>query len=400
MPLPPIAILALLAAVAPAAAQEPAPPRDPRQLEVIDGSLPLAGPGDEQSARIAEALRTGAYDRAEALLLEAAEAQPRSAEVLRQLGGVFLVRGRPLNAAVALKKAEALAPLDERSRFTLVMSYVALGRRGWARPELAKLVEAAPANPLYPYWVARLDYDDGQYATAVTGLRRAIELDPGFMRAHDNLGLCYEALGRFDEAVRSWEEAIRLNDGQKTKSPWPSLNLGLMLTRLDRLDEAEARFREALRCDSRFAQAHYQLGITLEKKGRAGEAVSEIEEAARLDPAYAEPQYALARLYRRAGEAQKADQALQRFQELKKDEDQKKDQAPERPRDRRRECADQILMKIFLRYIQWRIHQNTSRTAMPRSTGSKDGPSRRNGALPKWVARLSDTKCSIVQLIT
>jgi tetratricopeptide (TPR) repeat protein len=322
-PLPSIAILALLAAVAPAPAQELPPPRDPKQLEVIDGSPSVAAPADERRARIAEALRTGAYDRAEALLLEAAEAQPRSAEVLRQLGGVFLARGRPLNAAVALKKAEALEPLDEPSRFTLVMSYVALGRRDWARPELARLVAAAPANPLYPYWVGRLDYDDGQYATAVEGFRRALELDPRFMKAHDNLGLCYEALGRFDEALRSWEEAIRLNDGQKTKSPWPPLNLGLMLTRLDRLDEAEARFRESLRCDSRFPQAHYQLGITLEKKGRTGEAVSELEEAARLEPAYAEAQYALARLYRRSGEPQKADQALQRFQELKQAKDQK-----------------------------------------------------------------------------
>jgi tetratricopeptide (TPR) repeat protein len=316
--------LALLAAVAPSPAQEPAPPRDPMQLEVIDGSKPLAGPGDERKARIAEALRTGAYERAETLLLEAAEAQPRSAEVLRQLGGVFLATGRPLNAAVALKKAEALEPLDERSRFTLVMSYVALGRRAWARPELARLVEAAPANPLYPYWVARLDYDDGQYAAAVTGLLRALELDPAFMRAHDNLGLCYEALGRFDEATRSWEEAIRLNELQPTKSPWPSLNLGLLLTRLDRLDDAEKRFREALRCDSRFAQAHYHLGMTLEKKGRAKEAVAELEEAARIDPAYAEPQYALARLYRRADDKEKAERAMQRFQELKKERDRQK----------------------------------------------------------------------------
>jgi len=333
MPLPPIAVFALLAVVVPAAAQEPpspavaqepAPPRDPRQLEVIDGAPSPAGTAAERSARIAEALRTGDYEVAEALLLEAAEAQPPSAEVLRQLGGVFLARGRALNAAVALKKAEAIAPLDERSRFTLAMSYVALGRRGWARPELAKLVEGAPANPLYPYWLARLDYDDGQYATAIKGYLRAIELDPGFMRAHDNLGLCYEALGRFDEAVRSWKEAIRLNEGQPAKSPWPSLNLGVLLTRLDRLDEAEARFRESLRCDPRFPQAHYQLGITLEKRGRAGEAVSELEEAARLDPGYAEPQYALARLYRRAGEKEKADRALQRFEELKKERDLKK----------------------------------------------------------------------------
>ena len=85
------------------------------------------------------------------------------------LGGVFFLRGRPLNAAIALKKAEAIAPLDERSRFTLVMAYVALGHRDWARPELARLTAAAPASPLYPYWTARLDYDDGQYATAVKG---------------------------------------------------------------------------------------------------------------------------------------------------------------------------------------------------------------------------------------
>ena len=315
---------------APAPAQELPPPRDPKQLEVIDGSPSAAAPADEQRARIAEALRTGAYERAEKLLLEAAEAQPRSAEVLRQLGGVFLATGRPLNAAVALKKAEAIEPLDEPSRFTLVMSYVALGRRDWARPELARLVAAAPANPLYPYWVGRLDYDDGQYATAVESFRRALELDPRFMRAYDNLGLCYEALGRFDEALRSWEEAIRLNEGQKTKSPWPPLNLGLMLTRLDRLDEAEAQFRESLRCDPRFPQAHYQLGITLEKKRSVGEAVSELEEAVRLDPAYSEAHYALARLYRRSGQPQKADQALQRFQELKQAKEQK-DQAPPGP---------------------------------------------------------------------
>jgi tetratricopeptide (TPR) repeat protein len=324
-------LLAVLAAVAPAAAQEPPAARDPRQLEVIDGDLSAAAIVDERSARITEALHAGAYDRAEALLLEAAEAHPQSPVVLRLLGGVFFVRGRPLNAAVALKKAEAIAPLDERSRFTLVMAYVALGRRDWARPELAKLLEAAPANPLYPYWTGRLDYDDGQYAAAVKSLQRAIELDPRFMRAHDSLGLCYETLGRFDEAVRSYEEAIRLGREQKTRSPWPPLDLGLLLTRLDRLDEAEARFRESLACDSSFPQAHYQLGLALEKKGRASEAVAELEEAARLDPAYAEPQYALARLYRRGGEKEKAERALLRFQELRKESDLKKGGAGSTP---------------------------------------------------------------------
>jgi Flp pilus assembly protein TadD len=304
--------------------QETPLPRDPRLLETFDGELPFAGIVDERSAGIAQALRARDYERAETLLLQAAEAHPTSAELLRTLGGVFFLRGRPLNAAIAFKKAEKIAPLDERSRFTLVMAYVALGRRDWARPELAKLAAAAPANPLYPYWTARLDQDDGHYAAAVAGLRRATQLDRGYMRAYDNLGLCYEALGRFDDAERSFEEALRLNRAEKPGSPWPALNLGLLLTRLDRTEAAEARFREALAVDPRFAQARYQLGIALEKRGLAAEATSELEQAARLDPAYPEPQYALARVYRRSGDKERADRALQRFLELRAQKDQEK----------------------------------------------------------------------------
>ncbi len=299
------------------------PLKDSKQLGVMDGDLSTSGSVDERSARINEALRARDYERAETLLLEAAEANPRSLEVLRLLGAVFFMRGKPLNAAVAIKKAEALAPLDERSRFTLVMSYVALGHRDWARPELAKLVEAAPGNALYQYWTGRLDYDDQQFAKAVQSLRRAVELDPGLAKAHDSLGLCYEALGRFDEAERSWQEAIRLERGQPTRSPWPSLNLGVMLTRLDRLDAAEARFRESIACDPKFALAHYQLGLALEQEGRTADAVAELEESARLDPTATEAPYALARVYRRAGDSAKADRALQRFEELKKERDEK-----------------------------------------------------------------------------
>jgi len=301
---------------------------DAQEAARPDASLPDLSPlrgktvDREQRARIEEALRAGAYDRAEALLLEAVEQAPQSPELLRLLGGVFFVRGRHLNAAVAFKKAEALAPLDERSRFTLAMSYVVLGRRDWARPELEKLSQAAPPNPLYLYWTARLDYDDGQYAAAVKGLLQALALDPRFVKAHDNLGLCYEALGRHDEAIRSYQEAIRLNREATAPSPWPPLNLGILLTRLDRLDEAEALLRESVRVDPRFPQGRYQLGVALEKKGRAAEAVQELEEAARLDASYPEPHYALARLYRRNRNPEKADRALETFQRLKKEKGQ------------------------------------------------------------------------------
>jgi tetratricopeptide (TPR) repeat protein len=305
-----------------ALAQEPPARPDPSTPDLTTGGLGRTGLDAEQRAGIEEALGSRSYDRAEALLVKAVERAPRSPELLRLLGGVFFVQGRPLNAAIAYKKAEALAPLDERSRFTLAMAYVAMKRRDWARPELDRLVKDFPQSPLYLYWTARLDYDDGQYAAAVDRLERVVQLDAGFVKAHDNLGLCYEALGRLDDAVRSYREAIRLNRERKERSPWPTLNLGIHVLRQDRLDEAETLFRESVASDPRFPQGHYQLGLTLEKKGRAAEAIPELEEAARLDPSYAEPQYALARVYRRSGDTARADRALARFQEIKKEKSQ------------------------------------------------------------------------------
>jgi Flp pilus assembly protein TadD len=312
----PALTLAFVAAPAKAVLQEPLPPPD-STLPGLSAPLAKEGPEAERRTRIEGALRAGAYDEAETLLREALEREPRSPDLLRVLGGVLFVRGNHFGAAIALKKAEAIAPLDERSRFTLAMSYVAMGRRDWARPELAKLAAAAPRDPRYVYWPARLDYDDGQYAAAVEGFLRAIELDRMFMKAYDNLGLSYEALGRFEEALASYGEAVRLNRAQASPSPWPPLNMGLLLARLDRREEAEGLLRESVRIDPRFSQGHYQVGVLLERKGNEEEAVRALLEAARLDPAYAEPQYALARIYRRRGETQKADRALEQFQRLK-----------------------------------------------------------------------------------
>jgi tetratricopeptide (TPR) repeat protein len=312
--------LAVLFAVN-ASAQEPARPEG--TVVPLDArDLDAAGLALDRRALIAQALAGGAYEQAQAMLIEEATRNPRSPELLRLLGGVYFVRREFLGSAIAFKKAEVLAPLDERSRFTLAMSYVVLGRRDWARPELKTLSQSAPRNPLYRYWTARLDYDDGKYAAAVDGLLQAVALDPHFVKAHDNLGLSYEALGRYDDAIRSYQEAVRLNREAAAHSPWPPLNLGLLLSRLDRLDEAEPLFRESVRVEPRFPQGHYQLGTALEKKGRAEEAVKELEEAARLDASYAEPHYALARLYRRGGNTEKADRALERFLALKKEKGQ------------------------------------------------------------------------------
>jgi tetratricopeptide (TPR) repeat protein len=266
---------------------------------------------------IAAALKSRNYASAEAALVRAADQQPKVPLIYDYLGRIFFVDGKYLNAAIALKKGEALQPLEDKDRFTLAMAYISLQHPGWARPELEKLAEANPRNPLYPYWQGRLEYDGQNVPAAIAKFEKVIAIDPEFMKAYDNLGLCLEAIGKNDEAIQQYRNAVRLNRDHNIRSPWPLMNLGALLTKLDRLDEAEPLFRESLQFDAAFAQSHYQLGVLLQKQNKIPAAVEELKRAAALDPAYSEPHYALARLYRRAGNLEQAQHELQVFQDLK-----------------------------------------------------------------------------------
>lgn len=291
-----------------------------------DGVLPLppAGglsvPASLEGTDIERALRAREWERAGQLLAAEIERRPEAAELLVLAGRVFLIDRKPLNAAIALKKAEALGPIDNASRFTLVLAYLSLGRSDWARPELERLAASEPSNNTYQYWLGRLDYDAGRYASAVSRFEAVLARDPGFVRAHDNLGLCHEALHRPERAILHYRRAIELNRQAAAKSPWPALNLGILLRQRGELGEAEALLREALEYDPAFAQGRYHLGVLLEQRGLLDEAVAELTQAAALDAAYAQPHYALARIHRRQGRLAAAHESLATFKTLSEDE--------------------------------------------------------------------------------
>jgi tetratricopeptide (TPR) repeat protein len=274
-------------------------------------------------ADIDAAIRAQDWERAERLLAREIERQPRSRELLTLVARIFFLDGKPLNAAVALKKADAIAPLDPDLRLTLALAYLRVARPDWARPELERLARADPNRAEYRYWMGRLDYDAGKYADAIARFKEALSRDSRLMRAHDNLGLCYEALDQVDEAIAHYREALRLNREAPSKSPWPPTNLGILLRQRGELEEAASLFREALEYDRGFARASYQLGVLLDQQGRTDEAFDELTRALAADPSYAEPHYVLARIYRRQGKTALADAALERFLRASREQSQK-----------------------------------------------------------------------------
>ena len=269
---------------------------------------------------LSKALRVRDFKKAEIILVDEANRDPnslRSARLLEFAGGIFFLDGNYVNSAIAWEKAKAIAPLNERSRFTLAMAYIRLHRPQWARRELQPLASDQSRNPLYLYWVARLDYDEQKYGEAIEKLIKVTELDPQMTRAYDLLGLCYDYLGRLQDAIANFTRSVELNQAQTTPSPWPNLDMAICQIEVGDLAGAETNLHQAIGYDPHLAQAHYNIGRVLDKRGKYLEAVEALKTAIVLDRQYPEPHYLLGRIYQRLGKPDLAKTESERFQQLR-----------------------------------------------------------------------------------
>src|SRR5438034_11645754 len=107
-------------------AQAPEAARKPEEMGPAPISLYTVPLAPVLRTELDAAVKARNYERAETLLAHEIEKDPKSPQLLTLLAGIFFLDGNYLNCAIAMKKAEALAPLDERSRFTLAMSYIVL----------------------------------------------------------------------------------------------------------------------------------------------------------------------------------------------------------------------------------------------------------------------------------
>jgi Flp pilus assembly protein TadD len=145
-------------------------------------------------------------------------------------------------------------------------------------------------------WLAHLNLgsaldEKGQFDEAIREFQEAIRLKPDYVLAHNNLGVAIVRKGQIDKGISQYHEAIRL----KPDYALAHNNLGIALARKGQIGEAIREFHEAIRLKPDFAQAHYNLGIALVRKGQSDEAIREFQEAVRLKPGFAEAHNNLAR---------------------------------------------------------------------------------------------------------
>ena len=110
--------------------------------------------------------------------------------------------------------------------------------------------------------------------------RHAVSVDPRSFQGHTNLGLYHLNRGAHDDALREFDEVLRLNPS----SAKGHFNRGLTLARLGRMDEAIAAYRAGLALKPADATARAHLAEVLAGRGRFAEAEAEYRSAIALAP--------------------------------------------------------------------------------------------------------------------
>ncbi|HQQ00110.1 MAG TPA: tetratricopeptide repeat protein [bacterium] len=106
-------------------------------------------------------------------------------------------------------------------------------------------VEIAPKHSKFHYYLANLYLKQGDLERAHFEYRQALDLNPGLAGAYNNLGVTYENMGRVEDAMAAYQEAIRVGD--HTDSYY---NLGVLLEKRGKWEDALKNYRIYLERDS------------------------------------------------------------------------------------------------------------------------------------------------------
>jgi tetratricopeptide (TPR) repeat protein len=131
--------------------------------------------------------------------------------------------------------------------FAIPVSYVASPLNDYKKSKKKVMpAQKAPTSVSTPEAIVKLEE-----------AKTEVKKNPDNAETHNNLGLCYAKLGKYDLAKEAFKQALRIMpDFAKAH-----FNLGVAYGKLDLHREALEAYKQAIKIKPEYAKAHFNLGI-------------------------------------------------------------------------------------------------------------------------------------------
>lgn len=166
-------------------------------------------------------------------------------------------------------------------------------RLGWSRDdehsfaEVERLSKRAaaidPADPELRALHAYMHLHRGEHEAALAAMRHAIELEPRSPQLTGYLGALLDSVGRQEDAIEAYAAAMRLSAHCPA---WIASNLALTCCALGRLDEAERTYQALLREHPDYVRALIGLSALRVRQARLSDAQQAARRVLMLDPSF------------------------------------------------------------------------------------------------------------------
>ena len=180
--------------------------------------------------------------------------------------------------------------------------------------EFIKAVETDPSNGDAYYALGHLYFLRQEYAKAIEAFKKTLEITPDSSAAFNYMGQALEIMGRVEEAVLAYQNAM--NNLQYETPQLPHWNLALLYKKGERYEMALEQLQHVRRMEPNNIAVLYEIGETYVKLGTPSLARPLYEEAAHVAPNDYRTHYWLASFYLKEGLSVEAVHAFKKVIEL------------------------------------------------------------------------------------
>jgi len=221
-------------------------------------------------------------------------------------GSVFFQRGYFDQAQASFQLALRDDPSSAEAQYGLGSVYLNREKNAEARQsfERALKLQASYPDTLPDAWnnLGLLATREGHTEEAIRYFQEALKLSPDHLIALENLGSAYRQEKNWDEARRVFEHALAVSP----EDPESNYGLGMVYAQTNDAERAYQYLQQTLKIRPGYPEALNNLGVLYLRTQRRDDAVASFEECIRVAPGFDQSFLNLAKVYTLEGTPEKA----------------------------------------------------------------------------------------------